>query len=728
SGLSKFFWVEDITMSPYLVNRSPSSTIEFKMPIDMIGTGSMQVLQGVKFEVEPQEDHAFEVEPLMNQHSTREVYRYRENSNKATFAVAIVENIYAHESLTLNDTVTYEVISKWKAELKEYIDARSNVYAVINSCRKRSLLVKAKENAPGLEIVRDQSGNTLRVSQSRVYNEKLVHDCANMGTDEFRRTPPAKGVGLRVADSHTGNHPEDDFTPLETIRRPYSVIRKRISFELEGETFEPERGVIITIFLIMSAKDSIATQTCEPSKEEFNDFLTLYPIPSEYHVIIPKSNQTVFDAPPGYVGLYTHSFSFANLRLPLTEFFYEVLKYFQHERFFYVQDSIIPAKYSQLLSEQNKLDSKSFKDKLPPNIEENPMFQHLGRYPTSVCVFPDPILFLDGLKSSWEHGQQHPVILVGGKEPSPGLSTRSPSVSINAEPLKADKELMIEPAEVTADYRESLKPELFVVHPGSVAAHIKDSKCKTRGGSSRPPVKRKLTLGSSTSRATRSKTSSLKEDVPFLTVSDDDEGIPDNHLDNHMDLELLDLHDRCYTRQDVVDNVVNRRERAREEECEGLRVKCEAVMIEFEKNPIVVALREKISALSTEVKEHKFNLNKMMLESQKWAGYQQSLLILESKEVEELKHGRREVVSKVVPYVAMKLVHSDDMGSLDDPSAPIEALLSKKPPTLQRPSPSRTQVPLPSSQRATSSTVLVSNPMSPPADASIVKPQSSQLH
>ncbi|GJR70127.1 hypothetical protein Tco_0016192 [Tanacetum coccineum] len=45
-----------------------------------------------------------------------------------------------------------------------------------------------------------------------------------------------------MADSHTGNHPEDDFMPLETIRRCYSVIRKRISFELEGETFKPERG------------------------------------------------------------------------------------------------------------------------------------------------------------------------------------------------------------------------------------------------------------------------------------------------------------------------------------------------------------------------------------------------------------------------------------------------------------------------------------------------------
>ncbi|GJS20202.1 hypothetical protein Tco_0448834 [Tanacetum coccineum] len=30
----------------------------------------------------------------------------------------------------------------------------------------------------------------------------------------FRRRPTAKGVGLRVADSHTGNHLGDDFTPL----------------------------------------------------------------------------------------------------------------------------------------------------------------------------------------------------------------------------------------------------------------------------------------------------------------------------------------------------------------------------------------------------------------------------------------------------------------------------------------------------------------------------------
>ncbi|GKG61379.1 hypothetical protein Tco_0619104, partial [Tanacetum coccineum] len=34
------------------------------------------------------------------------------------------------------------------------------------------------------------------------------------------------------------------------------------------------------------------------------------------------------------------------------------------------------------------------------------------------------------------------------------------------------------------------------------------------------------------------------------------------------------------------------------------------------------------------------------------------------KEVEELKQYMRKVVSKFVPYAAMELVHSDDMGSL----------------------------------------------------------------
>nr|GEY99268.1 leucine-rich receptor-like protein kinase family protein [Tanacetum cinerariifolium] len=87
-----------------------------------VATGSMQVLQGVEFEVEPQEDHTFKVEPHGNvdhvdgsqevqthdlmdyqlarereQHLAYELFRYREDSNEAAFVVPAVKKIYAHE-------------------------------------------------------------------------------------------------------------------------------------------------------------------------------------------------------------------------------------------------------------------------------------------------------------------------------------------------------------------------------------------------------------------------------------------------------------------------------------------------------------------------------------------------------------------------------------------------------------------------------------------------------
>ncbi|GJV19406.1 hypothetical protein Tco_1368426 [Tanacetum coccineum] len=56
-----------------------------------------------------------------------------------------------------------------------------------------------------------------------------------------------EGVGLRVADSHTGNHPEGGFTPFETIRRLLVVIGRRSHSGFEGETFEPKRRKVVTI-------------------------------------------------------------------------------------------------------------------------------------------------------------------------------------------------------------------------------------------------------------------------------------------------------------------------------------------------------------------------------------------------------------------------------------------------------------------------------------------------
>ncbi|GKC85718.1 hypothetical protein Tco_1141435, partial [Tanacetum coccineum] len=101
-----------------------------------------------------------------------------------------------------------------KAGLKDDMDARSNVYVLSNGCKEcsdnsdgyyweytpgmfihlflyidhmvfscgckakiwatKGLLDKAKGNVLGIDIIRDQRGNTLRVSRSRFYNGNLV--------------------------------------------------------------------------------------------------------------------------------------------------------------------------------------------------------------------------------------------------------------------------------------------------------------------------------------------------------------------------------------------------------------------------------------------------------------------------------------------------------------------------------------------------------------------------
>nr|GEX06559.1 zinc finger, CCHC-type [Tanacetum cinerariifolium] len=92
-----------------------------------VATSSVQVLHGVEFDVESYEDHAFE-----------ELFRYREDRNEVAYALAEAEKIYAHESLTFNYTIAYEVIYKWKVRLKEEMDDRSDVYVLINGYRKSS--------------------------------------------------------------------------------------------------------------------------------------------------------------------------------------------------------------------------------------------------------------------------------------------------------------------------------------------------------------------------------------------------------------------------------------------------------------------------------------------------------------------------------------------------------------------------------------------------------------
>ncbi|GKF24347.1 hypothetical protein Tco_0076669, partial [Tanacetum coccineum] len=80
-------------------------------------------------------------------------------------------------------------------------------------------LKKIKINYPLLKEIR-QIDNYAKHIKDLVANKPKTED-----DEEIRMNPSfikghtVKGVRLRVADSHTGNHQRDDFTSLETIRR-----------------------------------------------------------------------------------------------------------------------------------------------------------------------------------------------------------------------------------------------------------------------------------------------------------------------------------------------------------------------------------------------------------------------------------------------------------------------------------------------------------------------------
>ncbi|GJY14945.1 hypothetical protein Tco_0385367 [Tanacetum coccineum] len=83
-----------------------------------VGTGSMQVLQGDEFEVKPQDNHTFEVEPHGN-----------------------VDHVVDSQEVQTQDLIYYHPArdrEQHSARLKDDMDARSDVYVLSNGCKKCS--------------------------------------------------------------------------------------------------------------------------------------------------------------------------------------------------------------------------------------------------------------------------------------------------------------------------------------------------------------------------------------------------------------------------------------------------------------------------------------------------------------------------------------------------------------------------------------------------------------
>nr|GEV94265.1 retrovirus-related Pol polyprotein from transposon TNT 1-94 [Tanacetum cinerariifolium] len=87
-------YVDDIIFrSTHPRNMSFNESGEYKKTFigSSIGTGSMQVLHGFEFEVKPLKDHTFELARDREQHLACELFGYREDTNKAAFVVAAVD-------------------------------------------------------------------------------------------------------------------------------------------------------------------------------------------------------------------------------------------------------------------------------------------------------------------------------------------------------------------------------------------------------------------------------------------------------------------------------------------------------------------------------------------------------------------------------------------------------------------------------------------------------------
>nr|GEY74008.1 zinc finger, CCHC-type [Tanacetum cinerariifolium] len=166
SGPSKVFWAEDTTMSTYLVNRSQSSAIRFKTLVDMLGFFGW--LASIK-------------QGMLKLVKVKCIFLgYHESivGNKLWRLDGVTSEIVLYKNMGFNESGEYKktFIGSGVATVE---GKAVTTTTTISGSMHQGLLVKAKGTVLGLEIIRDQSGNTLKVSQSRVRNEKLLQTLLN---------------------------------------------------------------------------------------------------------------------------------------------------------------------------------------------------------------------------------------------------------------------------------------------------------------------------------------------------------------------------------------------------------------------------------------------------------------------------------------------------------------------------------------------------------------------
>ncbi|GJY76690.1 hypothetical protein Tco_0481806 [Tanacetum coccineum] len=468
----------------------------------------------------------------------------------------------------------------------------------------------------------------------------------------FHRRPTAKDVGLRVADYHTGNHPEDDFTPLETIQRLCSVFGRRSHLGFEGETSEPKGRSVWG----------------EPTVNLLHSFLNLGRA-GDWLTLLNRGSVDVHIA---LVKPITH---LANWK----------------GSFFYVENRIIPSDYPELLLE--KMDFRSFMMQ-----EINSEFKFLLEgcindnqgSPSSKSV-NNEALVIDAKPLTSLHPSNFVKDVADSDDASAG-DNENPLLGTSFPPLpKAVKKLRsLGKRKLPFGVRDSLpKVRKMVAQASKVAGEASDP----------------LGVDSDADIHEFPSTKELKDSADcHWVVAHVTPPSWKEHLRQISIKQLCDIRDRAYMCQVILDNVLNSRTwelisalhkattsydaiRARELEKDKayaeLERKCNEALLDLNKNPLVADMWTENKTLQRHVDGLYSKCTRLVLEKKKWINYDQTLSTLQSKikgleseretqdlrdqllwEMDALKQDRASVVAKVVPDAATKLIRSDEMGML----------------------------------------------------------------
>nr|GEU93755.1 hypothetical protein [Tanacetum cinerariifolium] len=189
-----------------------------------------------------------------------------------------------------------------------------------------------------------------------------------------------------------------------------------------GPTTASSTLEILTIQYVSgdTCRDTVQLETAVStiSHEYLLEFTSEYDISEALHPELPGPEDRIVDFPKGKVGVYTKFFEFANFRLPLSQFLFDILGYYQihlsqlsvigaakNNRFFWVDERVLSTIVDWLTSDP--------KDGMPAENTYSPeAVMILNTHHTPIQKQPEALLCLVGLSRGYYLGDEvYPTFL-----------------------------------------------------------------------------------------------------------------------------------------------------------------------------------------------------------------------------------------------------------------------------------------------------------------------------